>query len=494
MYLVAMATLVLGACSQEEMTNKDNDNAASAFVLTATHEGLAPTHKGSAPTRTTLESGDAVNWDIGDQIKLVWNGGNVTSSPLTSAGSTARFSFASNPGEGNVYAVYPASITASYDGSTFSVTVPATQDGTFANAAIEVSELSGGTDLNFKNLGSLLEIGVTASDTRSIVIGTYGGAKIAGTAPVTFSAGVPVVGEITGGTTVTLNVSGAGTYYAALLPVNASEGFYVELHDAADGGGNIIAKKIGRNALNLPRKKLKELGEIGESEVLAQWSFINNAATMADLAANWHSGNISSNSTYDDLTDVIGNTGEYIYSTDKGSTMTFYQVDKTSFSNWTRLYLYTLGQPGFTSIWLDDAFQFDVDNDTALSLGATIMMSFVLRIPSELLGCYMLEYYANDAWHPVDDPDCPVQSKTISAKTYNYNIQETVANDESIQTYYFPLKHSISAHSLKIRIRASAPYTCGGSNMTEPSINTKQGRFRGESKAGCISPVIKVTR
>ena len=167
--LFAAAALMLGACAKEELANKTIERCEGSIELTATHEAVT-TAAEEVPVRTTLEEAGAVNWAVGDQIKLVWNGGDATSAALTEAGASAKFSFDATPGEGNVYAVYPAAIVSSYDGTDFKVTVPAIQDGTFASAAIEVAEVSGST-ISLKKLGSIIKLTVTEPAVRSIVIG-----------------------------------------------------------------------------------------------------------------------------------------------------------------------------------------------------------------------------------------------------------------------------------------------------------------------------------
>jgi len=116
------------------------------------------------------------------------------------------------------FAVYPSSIVSTYDGTDFKVTVPSAQDGTFANAAIEVAPVSGAS-LSFKNLGGLLKFEITDAAVSKVIFSSNDGTPLAGNATVTFSAGIPTVAAVeNGSTTITVNVSGAGTYYVAVLP------------------------------------------------------------------------------------------------------------------------------------------------------------------------------------------------------------------------------------------------------------------------------------
>ena len=253
LFIVALAMVSFAAC-QKEIVPSENGGSVSAetvFTLSAVHEGVT--------TRTILD-GTTVNWAAGDQIALIWNGGNAVSKGYDVTKEN-NFEFDTEPGEGNLFAVYPGDLSAVYDGSDFKVTIPAAQTGKFEDAAIEVAEVSEGASVAFKHLGSLLEVTVSDENVSKIVISAYGGEKLAGTVPVTFADGVPVAGDVTDGTsTVTLSVTGAGTYYASVLPGTYEQGFYVELRNNAD---QVIGNKIGGKTLVLKRRDLMGLGIIG---------------------------------------------------------------------------------------------------------------------------------------------------------------------------------------------------------------------------------------
>ena len=486
---MAAAALILGACSQEEFANKTIESGEGIIELTATHEAVISAAE-EAPVRTTLEEAGAVNWAAGDQVKLVWNGADATSAALAEAGASATFTFTATPGEGNVYAVYPAAIAATYDGTDFKVTVPAIQDGTFASAAIEVATVADGA-IAFKNLGSIIKLTVTEPNVRSIVIGNYNLKNaIVGTVPVTFEEGLPKTGSVADGATeVTINVPGPGTYYAATLPVQMGHGLHVEFFDAENGAGHMLDKTLTLKDFNPGRSGMKNLGTIIDTEVLADWYF--NSPAAATTMTHWCDGTLDDNRVVT-LTDLVGDTGQYILSKDLKSKMVFTQVDKTSISTWADLALFSTGQPGFNKIWLGDAFEFDVDNENVLPVNTNLRMYFILRLPKGQLGGYTVEYFAADAWHPLDDPAHPVETKTVSEVEYSYNILKTGNNDQSLITFNFPLKHEIAAHGLKIRIRASVPYTCEGKALAAPA-NAK-ARFRGENNSGCPSPLIEIVK
>ena len=262
--LAASAALLAASCAKEEKPFEEK--AAGKGNLTtisvkATHEADEAV---TPDSKTTLNTGDgSVAWAAGDRIKMVWNGGSAVSEPTTGTGSSAEFEV--EVGAGTKFAVYPSTVTASYDGSTFSVTVPADQDGSFANAAIEVAQHPGGQDLAFKNLGGMLQLEVASASVKKIRISSNNSTPLAGTAEVTFTNDLPAIGTITNpGTAVTLNVSGAGTYYAAVLPASLNAGIYVELLGDSDA---LLGEKLTGNVLNVARRQIRKLGTIAATTI-----------------------------------------------------------------------------------------------------------------------------------------------------------------------------------------------------------------------------------
>ena len=262
--LAASAAILAASSCAKEMEKPINDNiqpALEKISVKAVHEGDEAVEPES---RTSLNtSTGAVLWEAGDAIKMVWNGGSAVSDPIVSGGSSATFEV--EVGAGDKFAVYPSSVAASYDGSVFSVTVPAAQDGTFAAAAIEVAQHPGGEDLAFKNLGGLLQLVISDASVKSIRISSNDSTPLAGTAEVTFNAGLPVLGAITSpSASITLDVSGAGTYYAAVLPASLKAGIYIELFDSGD---NLIGEKLTGNTLAVARRQIKKLGTIATTTI-----------------------------------------------------------------------------------------------------------------------------------------------------------------------------------------------------------------------------------
>ena len=291
-FILAASAAILAAVSCAKEENPFEQKMASQVKLTkitlkASHETdevEAPATASQAPvSRTELNtSTGAVTWAVGDKIKMVWNGGSGESNALTSGGSSATFTV--EVGAGTKYAVYPSSVDASYDGSTFSVTVPATQDGTFTNAAIEVAPYTPGESLAFKNLGGLLQLVVSEGSVEKIRISSNDSTPLAGTAEVTFTDGLPVIGTVTAtSTSILLNVGGAGTYYAAVLPGSLDAGIYVELLNSSD---EVIGEKLTGNTLAVARRQIRKLGTIAATTI-SNKKFVTESGNGNKDGSNW---------------------------------------------------------------------------------------------------------------------------------------------------------------------------------------------------------------
>ena len=263
-YILCAGLAVLAAASCQEELSSQYDNPAPKGELT-TVTVSASLENDADETKTALDLGDgSVSWGEHDAIKVVWNGGNAISEgdPVIDAGNA---SFTISVGDGDKYAVYPSTVDASYDGSAFSVSVPASQDGTFANAAIMVAPW--GENLAFKNLGGLLQIKINNENVDKIRISSNSSTPLAGTAAVTFSAGLPVIGAISGPqTSIELSIAktaGEQTYYAAVLPASLEAGIYVELLD----GVSVIGEKLTGNTLTVARREVRKLGTIAATTI-----------------------------------------------------------------------------------------------------------------------------------------------------------------------------------------------------------------------------------
>ena len=97
----------------------------------------------------------------------------------------------------------------------------------------------------------------------------------------------------------------------------------------------------------------------------------------------------------------------------------------------------------------------------------------------------MLEYFVDGEW-AVAGEDSEIQ--TIG--DYEYNVNRTGNNIQTLITKVFTVKGEIPKDQFKIRLRVSAPYTCAGNLVTEPVGTT--ARFRGVVSGTNMGPIITV--
>ena len=255
--IAALGVLAISCAKEVEFNNKENTGKSISMVFSATLE------TDDDATKTALQDDNKVNWSKDDQILAVWDGGSKESEALTEGGASASFTV--NDMEGNPqYAVYPSTLTSSYDGASFNVTIPSTQDGSFSKAAVEVAQVSD-SDLAFKNLGGLMKLTITSADVRTVTISSNDGTALAGKATVTFdTAGVPSVASVEEGTsTVTLSFTGEPSteepYYVAVLPCELKAGVYIEFKDV---DGNVIGEKMTGKTLSVARRQICNFGSV----------------------------------------------------------------------------------------------------------------------------------------------------------------------------------------------------------------------------------------
>ena len=247
-----MAAVTLVAC------NKENEGPGQkidpAQLVDMTFEVSAKTNQSAevqnVSTKTEIKEDGTVLWSVGDKVSVFYEVNGETGSSESEAivaenikadGSAsitvkvpAAFTLEQFEGTRSLSAVYPFDATATFEGGKINVSAPEVQDGTFAHASLSVAEWNGTNSLKFENQCGLLRIEAVDAAVSEITLK---------------SADADVV---------TLNVSGAGTYYAAVAP-STLEGFSVVLTDAE---GEELAKKITTKSLVVEKGHVLPLGEI----------------------------------------------------------------------------------------------------------------------------------------------------------------------------------------------------------------------------------------
>lgn len=283
--LLSIAATVFVACDKEnEIPGQKIDPAELVevtFDVSAKKSTISDVEKAS--TKTEIKEDGTVLWSVGDKVSVFYevNGetGSSESEALTaenikadgSASITvkvpAAFTLEQFEGTRSLSAVYPFDATATFEGGKINVSAPKVQDGTFAHASLSVAEWTGSNSLTFENQCGLLRVEAEDAAVSKITLK---------------SADADVV---------TLNVSGAGTYYAAVAP-STLEGFSVVLTDAE---GEELAKKVTAKSLVVEKGHVLPLGKVvgfddrfyvsAEAKGRKDGSNWDNAAGLAELKA-----------------------------------------------------------------------------------------------------------------------------------------------------------------------------------------------------------------
>lgn len=272
--ILSIAAVVFAACDKENETPGQKIDPAElvevTFDVSAKKSTISDVEKAS--TKTEIKEDGTVLWSVGDKVSVFYevNGetGSSESEALTaenikadgSASITvkvpAAFTLEQFEGTRSLSAVYPFDATATFEGGKINVSAPKVQDGTFAHASLSVAEWTGSNSLTFENQCGLLRIEAIDAAVSKITLK---------------SADADVV---------TLNVPGAGTYYAAVAP-STLEGFSVVLTDVE---GEELAKKVTTKSLVVEKGHVLPLGKIAGFD---DRFYVSAAAKGRKDGSNW---------------------------------------------------------------------------------------------------------------------------------------------------------------------------------------------------------------
>ena len=283
--ILSIAAVVFAACDKENETPGQKIDPAElvevTFDISAKKSTISDVEKAS--TKTEIKEDGTVLWSVGDKVSVFYEVNDETGSSESEAltaesiktdGSAsitvkvpAAFTLEQFEGTRSLSAVYPFDATATFEGGKINVSAPKVQDGTFARASLSVAEWTGSNSLTFENQCGLLRIEAEDAAVSKITLK---------------SADADVV---------TLNVSGAGTYYAAVAP-STLEGFSVVLTDA---DGEELAKKVTTKSLVVEKGHVLPLGKVvgfddrfyvsAEAKGRKDGSNWDNAAGLTELKA-----------------------------------------------------------------------------------------------------------------------------------------------------------------------------------------------------------------
>lgn len=219
----------------------------------------------SADTRTVVEGETHVYWEPGDEIAVFsreHSGKFVTD--LTSSSPTA--SFTGTLGEDgweqgqDLWAVYPYSEKATFDGDTITTTLPSVQyaraDSFGKDVNVAVAHSTTGT-LQFYNVGGGVRFTVTESGVQKIVFESLGGELLSGDVKIALDEnGIPQVQKVTKGSMfITLLPPSGQTsfqtntwYYIVAIPGSLESGYKLRFEKVI-----YHAKKVSEKSITIRR-------------------------------------------------------------------------------------------------------------------------------------------------------------------------------------------------------------------------------------------------
>jgi len=274
--LIVLAAMGLAffSCKQEELPVGPEEGPASQVETPGDNpeeKPIVPDQDGNVVfnavmdeeesiSKSTIAAGGAVSWESGDAISILWAGGSTTAATTDSgASATYRANVDTEASGGTYYAVYPASAGVELAAANeLAVTIPSVQDGSFSSANVNVAKTTSAT-FSFKAIANVIKFTVADPDVTKVRIYSYDGTPLAGTCSVDVSGAVPAVSSYsTTSGAIEVAVSGAGTYYAVVLPGNHSEGLLFAPETASAYKRSAYADKSWTAA----RKAITDFGDV----------------------------------------------------------------------------------------------------------------------------------------------------------------------------------------------------------------------------------------
>ena len=198
--ICAISTLVPAASCMVKQEIPGSESEERVITITASTEA-------DPATRTELsQAGDgSVLWTPGDEISIFYGSGTAGGSRFTSSATEAvaitEFTGTVETIAGGIesapegtwfWGLYPYDPTASCDGSSVTMKLPAKQvatAGSFAPGASPSLGRSNNLSMGFYNICGGVKFSVTREGVKSVTLRSNGGELIAGTARVAFSEG-----------------------------------------------------------------------------------------------------------------------------------------------------------------------------------------------------------------------------------------------------------------------------------------------------------------
>ena len=211
LFICLVAVLGLIGCSRNQEIDVPDANL-SLFARTESPDD----------TKTVVESGVHVFWEPGDEIAVFTGEQSAKfTTDITAASGTVTFKGtfgdATWPEDMDLWAVYPFSEDAVFDGETITTTLPSEQvarEGSFGKDMNLAIAHSNSSTLQFYNVGGGIRFSVTEEGIKKVMFEGLSGEIISGKVKIGFEDGLPVVKEVTG-----------GSQFITLLPPTGKETF-----------------------------------------------------------------------------------------------------------------------------------------------------------------------------------------------------------------------------------------------------------------------------
>lgn len=268
-YMILFAVVLLAACNGKEM-----------LPLTFTADALV--------TKTALGADWSVSWSEGDQVKILWNGGE-TSCEARLEGGKAYFSAVVDEVK-EYYAVYPASIDAHVgaDGK-LTMELPSEQSGRFEDSAVIAAHTTReALDFGrFKSAVGMIRFNIADPAVTRVRFAAKDNAPVLGS----IVAGNSLSFETQpGGASVDIPVSGAGTYFLSVLPGVELSGLSFQLGNDSKWIGTASSETpatINAGQILLVKASLEDNlvieGDIYITEPEALLALLSNPASASKL-------------------------------------------------------------------------------------------------------------------------------------------------------------------------------------------------------------------
>ena len=253
-FIGLIAVLGIIGCSRKQEIDMQ-ENGLSLFART----------ESPADTKTVVESGVHVYWEPGDEIAVFMGEQSAKfTTDITAASGTATFKGtfgdAAWPEELDLWAVYPFSEDAVFDGETITTTLPSKQvarEGSFGKDMNLAIAHSNSSTLQFYNVGGGIRFSVTEEGIKKVMFEGLSGEIISGKVKIGMDEnGKPVVQEVTGGSQfiTLLPPTGQETfqpgawYYIVAIPGSLEGGYKLRFYKDSD-----YARKVSEKAAVIKR-------------------------------------------------------------------------------------------------------------------------------------------------------------------------------------------------------------------------------------------------